>query len=393
MRSGITRLLFVICCFCWTIPVVAQTLHLVIVADVNSNLRSSVTADRENIAQLFSDNIPQHQLKIITFEPRELTSARIKQKIAGLNVGTSDTVVFYYSGHGAYDSRGHYFAIQDPLRPYISEANRGIWYPLYFSEIQEAVKRHQPRLAVFIRDCCFVNMESGQDASTAAARSVGRVPTTVTPLFDHLFFRQDGVVDMMAAEKSYPSWGFSHGGIFTLAFVTNLYIARDTQESWDDIFTKVISGTRAIFVMKFTYNDGAALMTTSWREIMDDYKNGRYGEDYQLLFQHLESRQVPVIQYSLNTANSSQPSPRVSAGNGNDSLNTASSSQPSPRVSVGNSNQDQSEQMYEPVSEPKTIESDCRSSCTYVQPFRQYVPYRCRLLFRWKACFCPCYRR
>jgi len=377
MRSGTAQLLFVICCFCWTIPVAAQTLHLVIVADVNSNLKESVTADGENIAQLFSDNIPPQQLKIMTFMPRELTPTIIKQKITGLNVGTSDTIVFYYSGHGAYDSEGHFCSITNPNQPN-ANPNR-----LYFIEIQAAVEQHQPRLAVYIRDCCFVNVEPRQGATIAGARS-DYVPTVVTPLFDNLFFRRDGVVDIMAAEKNYPSWGFFHGGIFTLAFVATLYQAIDTRESWDDIFPKVISGTEANFEWRFTYKEGAALITTSLREIMDGYKNGKYGREHQLRYQDLETRQVPVIEYSRNTPNTSQPPPEVSAGNGNQEQSGQMSehlSRTSPEMSARSGNREQNE----PMDEPMTVESDYRSSCTYVQPFRQCVPLRCRLLFRWKA--------
>jgi hypothetical protein len=241
MRSVFSRLLlFAICFSCWTIPAVAQKLHLVIVADVNDKaIGASVRVDRENISNLFYNNVPPQFLNVSVVQPNQVTPEGILKAIRDLSVRSSDTVVFYYSGHGGYDmnSGGHSLY----LSLYGGQS-------LQFSEVQTAVMNKHPFLAVFLRDCCnnVTPLPRSPLLSVPLLERASTPPQKISPLFQQLFFKKTEfeVIDIIGAELGYYSCCYPNdGGFFTSNFWEVLTVQADRQYSWEQVYDEVRAAT------------------------------------------------------------------------------------------------------------------------------------------------------
>jgi hypothetical protein len=76
-----------------------------------------------------------------------MTAENILAYYENLQTGPTETLVFYYSGHGGYHlSKGHFLALH--------------WGKLYRSALLAAMKKQQPRLVVVLTDCC-ANLAGG----------------------------------------------------------------------------------------------------------------------------------------------------------------------------------------------------------------------------------------
>ena len=129
---------------------------------------------------------------------------------------SNDTIVFYWSGHGAFDEGGHYLNMP---------AGRGP-QALRRADILDALKEKSPRLIVFITDSCHVlaSFPGHPEAPGAGA------PSDVPPLFASLFFNCSGVLDINSSRPGQPSVACSSGGIFTIYFLQCL--RKNITESW-----------------------------------------------------------------------------------------------------------------------------------------------------------------
>ena len=126
--------------------------------------------------------MPKHQLNLVSSqlsEDEQSDPQFILKLIEDLSPRREDTVVFYYSGHGAADDQGHYLAMAKGK--------------LHRNQILEAILRKKPRLAVFISDCC--NLRSDGELYFAPYFQTKR-PSSPSPLFRSLFLEPKGIVDI-----------------------------------------------------------------------------------------------------------------------------------------------------------------------------------------------------
>jgi hypothetical protein len=126
--------------------------------------------------------------------------------IGNMSISPNDAVMVYYRGHGGYDEeyRG------DKKKEYLAQQHyvfrndtEGQDY-LSHSEIRLAVEKLQPRLSVFVRDCCgsWCDVPKRGVAPDREATVPYHEPTRQIrqELFLSLFVHSSGVVDISAAK-------------------------------------------------------------------------------------------------------------------------------------------------------------------------------------------------
>lgn len=205
----------------------AQRIYVLAVGDTSekSGLSFSTGPDLEYVFDAFYANVPGGQL--VTYNnpmadfadgsSRELQNPwegpdvrgdlvdmknKILRAIDNCPSGRNDTLVVFYTGHGAYDDDGHFLVMPDGK-------NR-----LYRKTILDRLARKSPRLAVLITDTCNLHVPSGMQPGPTPQMIP---PQTISPLFDSLFIRSRGVVDINSSSEGEVSVGAIGGGLLTLS--------------------------------------------------------------------------------------------------------------------------------------------------------------------------------
>jgi hypothetical protein len=166
---------------------VAQKIHLVIAADTNASggVGAITQIDQYNIKQLFQTNIPDPQLNIVTIPAEKMKKSEIFQIIDSLEISNEDTLIFYYSGHGAFDRQNQQQFLQ------LSLDN------LYRSELLKHIIQKSPRLSVLLTDCCNIQVDG---VTTRRISKEINFPQEISPLFKFLFVYCKGVVDITSSK-------------------------------------------------------------------------------------------------------------------------------------------------------------------------------------------------
>ncbi|MDR3636243.1 MAG: caspase family protein [Isosphaeraceae bacterium] len=164
----------------------------------------------------------------------------IVNTIRGLPVGPNDTILFYYSGHGAtFEGRGHVLTT--------SHGN------LMRDKLRAEMTARRARLNVILTDCC-----SSLVKSQPPAPGMGAPPAVpeVSPMLRSLLLQHRGTVDLTSSSFGEPSWGRQGlGGIFT-SVLTQVMGAweiepfdkdKDGLVSWTEVFELVRQGTQQAF--------------------------------------------------------------------------------------------------------------------------------------------------
>lgn len=215
-------------------PILAQKLHAIVVGDLSpaagwGKLAPNIVLDVLTFEGILGSNMPKHQLHVATKQLREDEQSdpkKILDLVRELNPRPDDTVVFYYSGHGASDDQGHYFAMAKGK--------------LHRKQVLEAINVKRPRLAVIITDCCNVR----SDGYVSFAPNFGiEHPISPTPLFRSLFLEPKGIVDMNSSAPGESAFfapsgdtiGSMRGSIFTDEL--NVWIEKNKHERrvWDEL--------------------------------------------------------------------------------------------------------------------------------------------------------------
>ncbi|MDR3109166.1 MAG: PDZ domain-containing protein [Planctomycetaceae bacterium] len=222
----------------------AQMLHLVIAADNNAagGVGDIAMIDQQNIKRLFEANIPQKQLHIEVLTNDGLKKENLLKFIDDLKISNEDTVVFYYSGHGAYDAANQMQILQ------ISTGD------MYRNDITERIKQKSARLSVILTDCCNVKVEPMAKKRQVSEKFFAK---EMSPLFGSLFIYCKGTVDITSSKIGEFSGCDNRkidnrGSCFTYPFVEILQINRDNaQMDWKKIVDELSVKTNNAFRESF----------------------------------------------------------------------------------------------------------------------------------------------
>jgi hypothetical protein len=175
--------------------------HALLIIDTDTKL-NGLAADKDRMATLLQ-LVGDDRLDMVVFEGEQVTAENVIRQLRALGDASGDTLVVYYSGHGATDpARGHALTLSHGPA-------------LFRSQLRQEVARLKPRLGIILSDCCsnVVNLPvapgAGAPDAAAAVRS--------------LFLRTSGLVDIngstydRGAGVEESAWCLADGGFFTKA--------------------------------------------------------------------------------------------------------------------------------------------------------------------------------
>jgi hypothetical protein len=178
----------------------------------------------------------------IFFRQTHYILKKILELLGNMRVNKNDTVIFYYTGHGALDqNRGLFYTITDPARPYKNDNDQGTVNHLLKENVLRAIQKHSPRLIVIVSDCCssFHLYQDGiVDGFSKARAPDGDSPL---PLFQKLFLESRGVVDFTSGQDGKVTfvWNDSTGPFMTYVLCEQLYSNSDRRLTWAQFFPVV----------------------------------------------------------------------------------------------------------------------------------------------------------
>jgi hypothetical protein len=210
------------CC----LPALAQNrghLYIVIATDDNDeNVGAHVLQDGRNIKGAVGGNVARDEFTVTKVDPDSLSPRTILAAIRQQPAGPNDALFIYFSGHGAFHPTiGQYFWLTGPKRA------------LPRSRVRDAIKEKNPRLGIIISDCCY-NLFDEPPSAVLPAAIVG-----TKPLFDELFFKTNGFVDVTSSKEGQFSMCYPQahkGSIFTQALQWILWEEREVRLSWKELF-------------------------------------------------------------------------------------------------------------------------------------------------------------
>lgn len=179
----------------------------------------------------------------------EVTPDSVMQFLQGPEfvVAPTESILFYYCGHGAMEERrdqpafGRHFFLMGMAGP----QDRGI---LARDDVRNVLLQKKAKAVYIIADAC-----SNYQAVEPVAGAPENTPDFLA--FYELFFRADGLVDVLAAAPGQRAWFDRSGGMFTSALVEVFYQRLDklkekgVQEiSWRGIFPLVQRTTNEKFL-------------------------------------------------------------------------------------------------------------------------------------------------
>ncbi|MDR3233333.1 MAG: caspase family protein [Planctomycetaceae bacterium] len=224
----------------------AQKLHLLIAAHGNASggIDGSVKHDGENICGLFVNNVPADRLDIVKLQPKDFTQDGIFRTIRDLKIeqADKDVIVFYYSGHGAYDETTN--------AQFLDMGNEQV----YRVKILEEIKKRKSRLTVLLTDCCNIKSKyEGRERYGIVERCAPAEVSEVSPLFQNLFFNEGilgtGIVDITSSVKGEFSFCSKDksGSLFTNVLVNILGAKTEKKLDWKTVTDAITSEVKKEF--------------------------------------------------------------------------------------------------------------------------------------------------
>ena len=239
----------------------AETIHVIIAADTDPERATAAIAkatqhDKEEFERIFRANVPESQLAVHAIPLEKTWSADILRIVDELVVAPEDTVVFFYTGHGAYDTAKKQLFFQIAAKPATTEKS-----DLYRNDVLDRILAKNPRLTVMISDCCNVpasaNVVYGARSAAAAPATI-RPQKTISPLFESLFINIKGVVDITSSKLGEASGinAQKGGSCFAIPMIDLLSTHKDNYDlDWKTFVDELTPKVQEAFTA--AYPDGA----------------------------------------------------------------------------------------------------------------------------------------
>ena len=219
-------------------PLAEAKVHALIIVDsLDRAIGKSVALDGEMVKDALTAGFKGHEdrLALTLLQGADATPAKLAAYYRDLKVGPTDTVLFYFSGHGATHSRrGHVIALGDKA--------------VVRADLLEVIARKKPRLTVCLTDCCAVTLGGKPEVSRNVSFSWATIQS--------LLFRPSGLVDINACSIGECSYCDAKGSVFTRCLVAGLTkapheLGGESTEyvHWDDFFRYVRKRTEDDFAV------------------------------------------------------------------------------------------------------------------------------------------------
>lgn len=183
----------------------AATLHAILVADTtNPRGGDSMQSDLSNMwafLNKIATNTPI-PLNPRVFQGDSLTPDNVLGAVYLVDVNQDDVVFFYYAGHGASGSSAF------PMMYFGGGA-------VDMAQVISGLYNKKPRLLIALADCCNVFLTEGMESAPFLP-----IKPINQESYHRLFLNSSGVVLAAGAAPGESAYGYSRGGIFTNAFLT-----------------------------------------------------------------------------------------------------------------------------------------------------------------------------
>ena len=221
----------------------AQQLHAFVVVDSDDDrIGDSVATDGINLVQLFQRGLEERSYTDYVLSGEQVTADNIIRTVKNAKIKPEDSVLFYYSGHGAFDrnTQDHYLTLNHSD-------------PLARTAVRNAILAQSPKLAVLMTDCCagVVSLPMAPDAGMGMGAG-GEAKAIEYPVLRELFFNTQGLVDITSSRPGQVSLGLGDGGLFTNAVLNTIEANTHVTMNWYDLFTK----SRALASAEYEFADG-----------------------------------------------------------------------------------------------------------------------------------------
>jgi hypothetical protein len=194
-------------------PAESKRLVAVIVADsLDKSIGKAVAKDAERLKQTLEDGFSKDKDRLIMhpIDGDKVTPDDVLGFIEKLAVDKQDTILFFYSGHGAWDNtKGQY------LQMYSGPGDKK--GDLFRATLLDKLKAKNARLTVVVTNICNAEAES----RAPLTRDLTRPPNF--QVLRRLFLVPAGLVDLTSAQKGEYAWnrtgGPVLGGLFSICFI------------------------------------------------------------------------------------------------------------------------------------------------------------------------------
>ncbi len=244
------KLLLTLLLLCPVLLASSQTLHAIMVSDVEDPELGGVSlSDEQKIMQVLKTAEWGTRLKIKTYyhNRSSFTASAIRETLENLRVRSRDVVFFYYTGLGYYpdaNSQLPAFKLKESaLRPLLVFFSRKL--PLSLDEVGDILQERGARLNVVMADC----RDKAEDLGIVAPGTV--LDEDVRQVFlKKLFLGNCGLVKIASAKNGQQVWANEgDGSVYTENFnstfkallQSNFYGVR--QATWPQLLERTKTGT------------------------------------------------------------------------------------------------------------------------------------------------------
>lgn len=244
-------------------PARGAKIYAIFAADtLDSRIGKSVMADLRSIEGAFSLQVRQDLLDIRSISGVECSPEAILGAVDASAAGADDTLVVYFSGHGAWDPRlGPYLKF-----PRLDERRQS----LTRDRIKQKMQAKGCRLAVLLTDTCnkVDKIKVPPEPAFPRAMPPGARPA-ISVLFRALFLDTVGLVDLTSSQQgelslAYPALQLEvgpnnnllralgeteihRGGLFTGSLVSTFLASQDRPLTWREVADQTARTVRAEF--------------------------------------------------------------------------------------------------------------------------------------------------
>jgi hypothetical protein len=226
----------------------AARVHLIAVGDtLDKDIGKFVKEDLEILVSTFEQIGKKSLLPPVVLKDMDCNPAAINESLDKLHIHSGDTVVFYFTGHGAYDKENGQF-LQIPRLGNDGDVSRNNLR----DKLKEWVDKRQIRLGVMMTDMCNLQKLIAMLKPPLPQGVGAAAPFDDLPIFKALFLESEGFVDVSSASTNeaaatYPQFtfpgdqeGICDGSIYSTVFSNLLKLHENDRLSWETFLNQKV---------------------------------------------------------------------------------------------------------------------------------------------------------
>ena len=191
-------------------PATAQQVHVLMVGDTRD--KDSGADSQSDLATLrsFFERVRDSGISVEVTEVKDETfsCSSILSAVSMLRVGETDTIIFYYSGHGSRAPNAPTKFPEFWCQRFAGDTNADL------SGVVDQIEAMKPRLTIAIADTCNTVERKKRSRETLPLQEEP-LPQNVTRAMRHLLLEYVGTVVLSASIPGQNAWGDGYGSLFT----------------------------------------------------------------------------------------------------------------------------------------------------------------------------------